>query len=205
MRHPDASGAAQYALNLLKNDLSGNLFYHSKWHTECEIVPATEELAQMEGVDAEATMLLITAAWYHDTGFTLTRFNHEMASSQIAANVLPSYGYSPEQVDRIKELIMATVFPQSPQTHHQMIIADADMKNLGTDIFFERSDDLRQELAAFGTVYTDLEWYTRQVAFITAQRYFTQSARTLYSAKLQENLGCLKMIHAQLKEAASDK
>ena len=198
MKPTNASGAAKYALDLLEKNLPDTYFYHSRWHTACEIVPMTEKLARMEAVDPESTMLLITAAWYHDIGFTITRAEHEEASCKIASEILPRFDYTEEQIEKVRDLIMATVFPQSPQNHHQMIIADADLKNLGTDTFFDRSNDLRRELAAEGTMITDLEWYTNQINLITAQKFYTKSARMLFNTKLEENLMNLKEIHSHL-------
>ena len=69
---PDYEGAKAYALERLARDLPSWLYYHSLWHTQDEVAPRTEWLARQEGLSREATVLLGTAAYFHDIGFTRT-------------------------------------------------------------------------------------------------------------------------------------
>jgi uncharacterized protein len=176
---PDFEGARQYALHRLETQLPPILYYHSLQHTRDDVVIAVERLAPMEGIYDEALMLLRTAAYFHDVGFTVQVKEHEFVSAEIAGEVLPGLKYGTDQVTLIQRLIRVTKLPQKPKSLMENIIVDADMDSLGRDDFMNRSLALRAELAALGNYQTDLKWYEGQVHFLSSHRYFTASARAL--------------------------
>jgi uncharacterized protein len=188
MNHVDFEGAREYALTRLERDLSPRLFYHSVAHTRDDVVPASRRLATLEGVDGEALILLTTAAFYHDLGFIEQYTENEVIGVRIAAEVLPRFGYLPDQVDVVSDIIMATRLPQAPRTLAEKIMADADLDVLGRDDFWLRNAALRDELKAFGTETTDEEWYTSQLEMLRTHRYFTASARLLRGPGKQRHL-----------------
>ncbi|NDJ60179.1 MAG: phosphohydrolase [Chloroflexi bacterium] len=188
MMELDFDGAKSYALDRLERELAPQLTYHSVWHTSSDVVPATERLAVRSGVEGLPLVLLMTAAWFHDIGFVETRKDHEAVGVRIAAQVLPNFGYTADQIELIGGIIMATKLPQRPQTLLEQIMADADLDNLGRDDFPEVSDRLRQERANYGGILTDLEWYQEEVAFLRSHRYFTAAARDLRNAGKARNL-----------------
>ena len=85
-------------------------------------------------------------------------------------------------------MIMATRLPQSPVNLLEEILADADLDSLGREDFWVRSQALRDEIAAFGTNSTDLEWYQGQFNFLTSHRYFTAEARLLRNVQKKKNV-----------------
>ncbi len=189
MKQPDFEQARRYALERLEQELSLQLVYHSLWHTRDDVAPAAERLAALEGVTGEDLLLLKTAAFYHDIGFIERRVDHEEAGARIAAEVLPGFGYNPMQIELIRGMILATKVPQSPTTRLEQILADADLDVLGReDVFLLRLQNLRDELAAFGVVMTDEEWYNAQLKFLQAHRYFTPAARSLRDTQKKHNL-----------------
>ena len=194
--------ARQYAEKRLQKELSPNLFYHGIAHTRAEVVPAVETLAKMEGLKGESLHLLLTAAWFHDIGFTKQATNHEAIGAQIAEEVLPSFGYTEDQVEIIKKAILATAIPQSPRNLLEEILDDADLDVLGRGDFMRRNGALRRELAYLGKEFTDEEWYAGQLKFVEGHRYFTISARSLRDTQKSQNIQELRNI---LKELASGK
>jgi len=190
--------AKQYALHRLEQELSPGLFYHSVDHTTNDVVPATERIAEGEGVDGEAFYLLLTAAWFHDLGFIEKRAGHEAVSARIASEVLPGFGYSEAQIQTIREIIMVTVLPQSPSTILEKILADADLDVLGREDFLLRNNNLRRELAFFERDYSDRKWYLSQLEFVESHTYFTETARALRDAGQSKNIADLKRILEEL-------
>jgi len=184
--------ARQYALNRLEKELSPHLLYHGLAHTRDEVVPAAEMLAGMEGLHGEPLYLLCTAAWLHDIGFIEQSVNHEMISARIATEALPDFGFSAQEVEIVRDAIMATMLPQAPTTLLERIIADADLTILGRPDFMPRNGDLRDELAYFGKEFSDVEWYSGQLKFIETHAYFTESARELLNAQKLINIAVLK-------------
>jgi uncharacterized protein len=130
-------------------------------------------------VEGEELLLLRTAAWYHDLGFVENETGHEEIGAGIARQVLPRFGYSPAQIEMICGIIRATRLPQTPTTHLQEIMADADLDLLGRDDFWTLNQALRDEEAALGRPHTDEEWYGSQLVFLQAHHYFTPAAREL--------------------------
>jgi uncharacterized protein len=186
--------ARQFALERLEHDLSPRFLYHSLVHTRDDVVPATERLAIRSKISGTDLALLLTAAYFHDLGFTRLadvdpRGNqHELISAQFAREVLPSFGFHDNHVEAICSMIMATRLPQSPVNLLEEILADADLDSLGRDDFWIRSQALRDEIAAFGNGITDIEWLQGQFNFLTSHRYFTAEARLLRNAQKHKNV-----------------
>lgn len=179
MAEPDFAAAARYAFGRLGRELDPRLRYHSLAHTRDDVLPAAERLAAISGVRGEPLLLLRTAAVYHDTGFLVSRAEHEAAGAALAAAALPGFGYRPAQVVVVAGLIMSTRLPQTPQTPLAQLLADADLDLLGRDDFLQRNGELRAELQAYGVAHSDEAWYRDQAAFLSQHRYWTPAARGL--------------------------
>jgi uncharacterized protein len=199
MSQPDFEQAKQYALARLERESSPNLVYHSPGHTRDDVLPAAERLAALEGVTAEDRLLLLTAAAYHDLGFLEQYTDNESIGVRIASEALPQFGYTPEQIRTIGHIIMATRLPQSPQTHLEEIMADADLDILGRDDFMRHNQTLRDELSAFGCPSSDEGWYSYQLQFLQAHRYFTTAAQSLRGARKQQNIETLAALLARYR------
>jgi uncharacterized protein len=184
--------AKQYARQRLETELSPGLFYHNLMHTTKDVVPATETFAEGEGIQGESLDLLLTAAWFHDLGFIEGRAGHEIMGARIALEVLPGLGFSKEQIQTVRKIIIVTTLPQSPRTILEQIMADADLDVLGRDDFMIRNGNLRRELAFFGQEFTDLQWFSDQLRFLETHTYFTASARILREAGQAKNVLELK-------------
>ena len=184
--------ARHYAESRLERELSPSLLYHSVLHTRDEVVPAAQTLAGMEEIQGESLLLLLTAAWFHDIGHIEASANHESIGARIVAEVLPSFGYTQNQVEIVRGAILATVLPQSPTGLLEEILADADLDVLGRENFMQRNRDLRLELAFLGTELTDEQWFSRQLEFLEGHKYFTTSARALRDTQKQLNISKLR-------------
>ncbi len=175
----DFERAHLYALDRLSHELSPQLTYHSLVHTRDEVLPAVERLAALEGVTGEPLQLMRTAACFHDIGFVQQPQDHEAVGAQLAAEVLPHFGYTATQVSLIVGMILATSIPQQPRTLLEAIVADADLDVLGRCDFWKRNQALHAEVAALGMDFTDAQWYTHQLQFLRNHMYFTNAARIL--------------------------
>jgi uncharacterized protein len=194
MKNKGFEQARKYALERLEHDLSPRFFYHSLVHTRDDVVLATERLANQSKLSEFEGKLVLTAAYFHDLGFARLpdvdpRGNqHELLSAQIAQEILPTFGYRKSQVDAICKMIMATRLPQSPATLLEEILADADLDSLGREDFWQRSQALRDENAAYGTIVSDAEWFMGQFNFLSSHKYFTPAARLLRNGQKQKNI-----------------
>lgn len=189
--------ARSYALNRLEHELDQRLIYHNIAHTRDDVLPAAERIAELEGVSEADLTLLRTAVLFHDIGFVETYQDHESVSIRIAQEVLPGFGFSPQQVDVITRIIQATRLPQSPHTLLEKIMADADLDVLGRQDLFPRNRDLRNERKTEGQVFTDIEWFSSQLSFLRGHSYFTDGAHMLRAGQKLRNIDQM----AQMLEA----
>ena len=60
-----------HVITFLSENLSEDLTYHSIHHTK-EVVHRVNELASKQDFDEEEVEMLNIAAWFHDTGFTVS-------------------------------------------------------------------------------------------------------------------------------------
>lgn len=200
MEQSSYTQAFEYALNRLATELPDNLTYHSYFHTMREVLPTARLLAQASGVPAEDIRLLEIAAVYHDIGYLYGFKEHERAGAKVAEEVLPGFGLSSAEIERIKTMILATRLPANPGTLLECILADADLCTLGSEDFFKRSEDLRLELITRGQEYTIEEWYEIQMTFMEEHSYFTQAAAALYGERKQRNIEKLKRLLEEQKD-----
>lgn len=183
--------AERHIIRELEKRLSPKLHYHSISHTK-DVCDAIERLALSEGITDEGLFLLKSAATYHDAGFVEKYEKNEEIGARMAEEILPQYGYSPEHIERIKELIYVTQIPHRPQNHLEEIMCDADLDYLGRSDFHEIADKLRQELRDYGKLNSDREWDEIQVKFLTAHTFFTKTAKESRNIKKAQNLQEIK-------------
>ena len=178
------------------NVLPDHLYYHNIGHTMDDVLPAAMHLAAAESISADDVFLLKTAALFHDTGFIRRYPNNEEFGAQIAGEVLPGFGFSKEQIQRISNIILATRiapvkdrFVQSAGDDPlEQIICDADLDNFGRNDFFEKSANLYREMGYFGKVPNDKEWIDYLIFILETHRYYTDSATRLRADGIAVNL-----------------
>jgi len=147
----------------------------------------------MENVNGRELILLKTAALYHDSGLLIKYKGHEDISVLIAKEILPNYGYNEIDIEIIYGMIMSTKIPQTPLTHLDQILSDADLDYMGRDDFFMNAMKLKHEWMDNGIITSLREWYIIQKDFLQKHNYFTVAAKKLRQEK--------KMIHlSQIKE-----
>src|ERR1700756_2750320 len=83
-----------------------DLAYHNIDHVK-DVYRVVSEIARQEQVSEEDTLLLMTAAAYHDAGFLICRAGHEEESCRISKENLPGFGYNAVQIEKIVGMICA--------------------------------------------------------------------------------------------------
>ena len=175
----------------LENNLPPWLYYHSPDHTKY-VLEKSIFLAEQEEVSGRELFLIKVAALYHDLGFIKGREDHERKSCEMAAEELPQYEISPEEIQKICGMIMATQIPQQPKNLSEKILADADLEYLGTDYFYEISERLYKELKHFTPKLTRQEWIEIQVKFLSNHSYHTSYCQKYCEEIKAANLAELK-------------
>lgn len=183
--------AEKHILKILQEKLPSNLYYHSIHHIY-DVMQAAERIAIMEDVIDEDLFLLKTAALFHDAGFIYQYENNEDFGAKLAEEILVQYGYNDTQIEKVKQLIIATKVHLEPRNKLEAIIKDADLDYLGRDEFHEIANNLKKELMERGKIKSDKEWDELQIKFLTAHRYYTESAIKLRQEKKNKHLEEIK-------------
>lgn len=178
---------------ILKAKLDPKLTYHGFHHVEY-VMQAALMLAKEMKLSEEDILLLKTAVMLHDSGFIKTYAGHEDESIVIGRKMLPDYGYSSQDIEKIAGMILATRIPQLPKNVLEYIIADADLEYLGTDKFDEISESLFLELMAFNFIKDRNQWNKIQVDFMSKHSYFTEFCRKYREPVKQEHLLKIKAL-----------
>lgn len=188
----DYSKAREYITSKLADELNPDLSYHNIDHT-LDVLNAASHLAVRESISQHETTLLETAALFHDSGMLHTYNGHEEASVKIVKETLPDFGYTPEDISAISDMIITTKLPQSASTHLEKILCDADLDYLGREDFFMIAHQLQYEWNILEIRKTTLrEWYELQIMFLEEHTFFTLSAQKLRNEKKADNLKQVK-------------
>jgi predicted metal-dependent HD superfamily phosphohydrolase len=185
-----------YMLDLLRKELPADLFYHSFDHVT-DVLQAAERIGKAEKISDAEMELLKVAVVFHDSGFMVSPKDHEETGCRLVKELLPDYGYTPDEIERICRLIMATRFPHNPSELLEEIICDADLDYLGSDQYFPVSDRLYKELKASGVLMNDKEWNLMQKNFLSAHRYFTGFSQRTRNMKKMEHLEKIKELNRE--------
>lgn len=189
-------------VNRLKALLPEELVYHDVLHT-LNVEKAAMRYAKLEGIHEDDLILLRTAALYHDAGFILRYEHNEGFAIQLAQNNLPTFGYSPEKIHTICNIIAATQSDVTPTTLLERIMCDADHDYLGRPDYMHIAGRLRTELEVYGTHMTDIEWLEFQLHYLEhTHRYFTDTAKNIRQLGKEARIAELKTQLYQLQDMA---
>jgi adenylate cyclase len=180
-------------LDKLEKELPDTLYYHNVKHT-VDVVTEVELIGWAEGLDDEGILLLKTAALFHDAGHTIDYDEHEHHGTNLARSYLPGFGYTPDQIDRICEIIMATKLPPAPKDIFQKIICDADLDYLGRSDMIPVSNTLYRELKDRNKIGSFTQWNQLQLNFISGHSYFTKTAKSLREVNKQKQIERIKKL-----------
>lgn len=181
-----------YCNQLFNQSRCSNFPFHNWEHTR-EVVANSKKIARAEHIDAKDLEPLIIAAYFHDVGQIEGMEAHEKSSCDHMSQFLEIYHYPAEEIEKIKNIILATVMPQKPHTLLQKIICDADLAHLGKTGFESKNSKLRNEWALYnGKNFTDEEWITLNIKFLDCHQFHTEYARAYYGQQKELNKKALK-------------
>lgn len=174
--------------------------YHNPAHTQWVFDRATY-LGVVDNLSNEDLEDLQIAALFHDTGFTEQYEKNEHIGAKIARRWLEEKGHPERRIEKIEDIIMATVLFSKPRTHLECIIQDADLDNIGTTEEFFYSQRYLEELRTIGKVeisdcafwqfvYTLLTKYKFHTDAAKAQRHNQQMLDVEHMVKYLSMIGC---------------
>ncbi len=185
---PVLSEVEKHVKNLLNADELKKRPFHNFNHT-LHVVQKCDELATYYEVSTEDSEALLTAAWFHDTGYLYGNINHEEGSVKIASSFLNSINADLEFIKQVHALILATKLPAKPITLLQKILCDADLHHLASEDYLQWSNRLRKEGQLIsGNSIDGVAWIMENISFFRGHHYFTEYAITFWENQKQMNL-----------------
>lgn len=178
----------QYVISYFDVHHDPDLIYHNLRHTK-DVVAAATQIANHYQLSDEDFFVVISAAWFHDTGYFTDKKDHESKSVGLATHFLKQHKIDQPVIDKVAGCILATKMPQSPADLLQQIICDADLFHLGTDDFRDKNKLLRKEMEAIKKHDIDKdEWRGYNIEFLQGHEYYTDYCRLLLNDQKQKNL-----------------
>jgi len=185
----------RYIRRLLRDELPEGLRFHIADHTlhpTKGVVASANRIAISENISEHDRELLITAAYFHDTGYIRKYEKNEPIAAKLAGRILKLIGYKPNEIVKIQKMILSTDLERQPKTHLEKILCDADLDHFGREDFFKLDGQLREELRAQGIDVSDeAKWYSDTLELITTHQYYTESQKKLREKRKQKNIRCL--------------
>ncbi len=185
--------AEVFIKDLFAKEAPARLTYHDIVHTEY-VVEMAKRIGEHSGLSEEELMLVVVAAWFHDSGFVIRSKGHEKESQKLARQFLSAKGVTEKQIQSVLHCIMATKMPQDPgEELLAKVVCDADMAYLSEDFYFDRTALLRKEWNSDPeTKLSKKAYYKETIELFRNHRYHTTYAETAFSAGKAVNFQILK-------------
>ena len=184
-----------YIRGLLRHELPEGLKFHIADHTlhpTKGVVASANRIAISENISEHDRELLITAAYFHDSGYIREYNKNEPIAAEMAGRILKLIGYKPNEVVKVRKMILSTDLEREPKTHLEKILCDADLDHFGREDLFKLDGRLREEWRAEGIdVDDDLKWYKGTLEIIKKHQYYTESQKNLREKGRQKNIKSL--------------
>jgi len=195
------SQVRNYVTELFTQQVKPELVFHSLSHTE-DVAEACSYMADHYQLNEEDRLVLMLAAWFHDTGYSVGNGQgHEEKSVKIAVDYLKSQGVEEKLVQRVSSAIEATKMPQTPVSLTEKILCDADLFHLSTKDFKAKSSLLKQEREFLvGQEIPKKDWRKNNIVFLENHKYFTSYGNENLEPKKLENLKSLRKKKDQKEE-----
>ena len=197
----------RYIRDLFRDELPQGIKYHDGDHTLHPgrgVVATANRIAVSEKISKHERELLITAAYFHDSGYIREYGKNEPIAARMAGRILKLIGYQPDEIETIQKMILATDLAVKPKTHAEKILCDADLDHFGRDDFFELDAKLREGRRSRGIdVSDDAKWYKGTLEVITNHQYYTESQKKLRNKQKQENIKKLLSKLEQIEQRRS--
>lgn len=178
---------SEYVTSIYKKYQTPELLYHNLGHTE-NVVKQCVEIAANYSLDDTDFFILLTAAWFHDTGYLFGAAKlHEERGVLIMRDYLETEEAEQSIIKAVEECIMATKLPQLPKSLLDKIICDADTYNLGTEEFCNTDNRLKKETEQRENIKID-NWRKKTLELLEKHTYFTPYCQAMLDKGKQENI-----------------
>ena len=179
------------------------LVFHNLDHTK-SVVKHSREIANHYDIVEKEYLILMAAAWFHDTGHLFTEpSKHEEMSCNVMEKFMKDFVDEPI-IASIHGCIIATRFPRQPKNLLEEIICDADTYNFGTKDFKVTNQKAFEE-AKLRNKDTNPEKFTSDtIHLLKNHTFFTTYCKELLDERKNKNLKKLERKMEKKDEAKPD-
>ena len=196
----------QYIRELFRDELPNGIKYHDADHTlnpTKGVVAIANKIAIAENISEHDRELLITAAYFHDTGYIREYDKNEPIAARMAGRILKLIGYKPNEIEKIQNMILSTDLAVEPKTHLEKILCDADLDHLGRPDFLELDAKLKEGRRNRGVdVSDDEKWYRGTLDLMKNHKFYAESQKISKEKEKQKNI---QMLIDKLKSIEKEK
>ncbi len=161
--------------------------FHNWEHTENVFIAATEIASNTKDISSEQKELIQIASLFHDVTSCINHKNHEIESAQFAEDILSKKEVSEENIQFVKQLILATKLSHKASNIYEGVIKDADLNHLGKGNYINKPFiDLYKELSNIKKL-TPQKWIDECIAFFDFNKYYTDYANAKFNGGKEKN------------------
>ncbi len=191
-----------FVSKLLRENTPPYLGYHNLDHTR-EVVENAKLIAKHENFTPDETNILLTAAWFHDTGYVKTYTGHEQESIAIATGFLKKKKVDEDIIEVIANCIKATIYTQKPDSKIEKALRDADFMHLGKENYPKYAELIRNEWNDAGVrIIKKGEFEEESIKMFHEHTFYTDYGRRELTGIKTKNLEALQ---ASVKKRAEKK
>ena len=181
----------QYVTSYFATHADPTLIYHDIEHTR-RVVQHASDIANHYQLNDEDYFAVMAAAWFHDMGYFVNKYEHEESGARIAAEYLKSLNVNDTIIEKVNGCILATKMPQRAENLLQQIVCDADLYHLGTEQFEANSKLLMREIEAEGNIKIDKKvQLAENIKMLSTHVYYTDFVKQELKDQLERNLQTL--------------
>ena len=178
----------KYVTGLFEKMQSPALVFHNLDHTR-SVVKHTLEIASHYNLSDREMLILIAAAWFHDTGYLNgDPEKHEEKGCQIMKDFMKSLIEDESIFEEIHAVVMATKFPRNPKNLLQEIICDADTYQFGTKKFKKTNNKVQEELKQRTGEADDVKFRHETIQLLKSHVFYTSYCRDRLNDGKKKNL-----------------
>ena len=119
---------------------------HRRYHTGAHINATLKHLDTVTDLANDSCEIEI-ALWFHDAIYKPFSANNELDSAVWASKFLSDNAVGKDRIDRVHNLIMATIHTAETEGNDQLLMVDIDLSILGTEaaVYDQFEKDVRYE------------------------------------------------------------
>jgi len=187
----------EFVMDYFHTHHNENLVYHNLEHTQ-DVVKATMQIANHYQLNDKDFFIVMTGAWFHDTGYFEDPQNHEQIGADLAVDFLKKNDVPADVRDAVMQVILSTKMPQKPTNQLENILCDGDLFHLGTEDFSKKRKLMHKEIELlYNKDISKNEWRKKDIEFLESQQYHTDYCVLLLSDQKAINI---EKLRKKLKE-----